>query len=107
MSTGDSDRERSVEEGAGKSTGKLPGADDSVQDEARATPEPDDAAKEKAHEMKQAYDEDRPTAVLPGSDGMISGTAVNDWLDDGNAVDQSKEGGRGGAEADSTTKGKG
>lgn len=24
----------------------------------------------------------RPTVVLPGSRGTISGTAVNDWLDD-------------------------
>jgi hypothetical protein len=32
----------------------------------------------------KAY-EDRPTLVLPGSGGTISGTAVNDWLDeDGN-----------------------
>jgi hypothetical protein len=34
--------------------------------------------------MMAAY-EDRPTVVLPGSGGAISGTAVNDWLDeDGN-----------------------
>jgi hypothetical protein len=34
--------------------------------------------------MMTAY-EDRPTLVLPGSGGMVSGTAVNDWLDeDGN-----------------------
>lgn len=31
--------------------------------------------------MARAY-EDRPTAVLPGSDGTVTGTAVNDWLDD-------------------------
>jgi hypothetical protein len=47
-------------------------------------PEPDDKAKERAAEMMAAY-EDRPTLVLPGSGGAISGTAVNDWLDeDGN-----------------------
>ncbi|MGW0161955.1 hypothetical protein ACWDUN_21855 [Mycobacterium sp. NPDC003323] len=28
------------------------------------------------------YDTPRPTAVLPGSDGTVTGTAVNDWLDD-------------------------
>nr|WP_232066745.1 hypothetical protein [Mycobacterium parmense] len=34
--------------------------------------------------MMTAY-EDKPTIVLPGSGGMVSGTAVNDWLDeDGN-----------------------
>jgi hypothetical protein len=47
-------------------------------------PEPDEKAKERAAEMREAY-EDRPTLVLPGSGGAISGTAVNDWLDeDGN-----------------------
>lgn len=33
------------------------------------------------------YDTPRPTAVLPGSDGTVTGTAVNDWLDDdGNPI---------------------
>ncbi|AHC24080.1 MULTISPECIES: hypothetical protein [Mycobacteriaceae] len=33
------------------------------------------------------YDEPRPTAVLPGSKGTVTGTAVNDWLDDdGNPI---------------------
>jgi hypothetical protein len=32
-------------------------------------------------EMMEAY-RDRPTLVLPGTGGMVSGTAVNDWLDD-------------------------
>jgi len=31
--------------------------------------------------MARAY-EDRPTAVLPGSHGTVTGTAINDWLDD-------------------------
>ncbi|WNG82792.1 hypothetical protein C6A86_003565 [Mycobacterium sp. ITM-2016-00316] len=32
-----------------------------------------------------AYEDNRPTSVLPGSDGTVSGTAVTDWLDgDGN-----------------------
>jgi hypothetical protein len=43
-----------------------------------------DSAKEKAKEMAKSY-EDRPTMVLPGSDGTVAGTAVGDWLDeDGN-----------------------
>jgi hypothetical protein len=47
-------------------------------------PEPDEDQKKKAAEMMTAY-EDRPTLVLPGTGGMVSGTAVNDWLDeDGN-----------------------
>ncbi|BBZ52050.1 hypothetical protein H7H82_11525 [Mycobacterium heidelbergense] len=52
----------------------------------RATekPEPDEQDRQKAAEMMTAY-QDRPTLVLPGSGGMVSGTAVNDWLDeDGN-----------------------
>jgi hypothetical protein len=44
-------------------------------------PEPTEEHKEKAAEMMTAY-EDRPTLVLPGSGAMVSGTAVNDWLDD-------------------------
>jgi hypothetical protein len=44
-------------------------------------PEPDDAAKEKAADMMTAY-EDRPTLILPGTGGAVSGTAVNDWLDE-------------------------
>lgn len=44
-------------------------------------PEPDEDQKKKAAEMMTAY-EDRPTLVLPGTGGMVSGTAVNDWLDD-------------------------
>lgn len=45
-------------------------------------PQVTDEHKEKAKEMRKEYDEDRPTAVLPGSDNTVTGTAVNDWLDD-------------------------
>ncbi|MGO9510173.1 MAG: hypothetical protein ACLPXZ_23580 [Mycobacterium sp.] len=44
-------------------------------------PEPNEEDKKKAAEMMTAY-EDRPTLVLPGTGGSVSGTAVNDWLDD-------------------------
>jgi hypothetical protein len=44
-------------------------------------PEVDEHARAEAKEMARAY-EDRPTAVLPGSDRTVTGTAVNDWLDD-------------------------
>jgi len=44
-------------------------------------PEPNEEHREKAAEMMTAY-EDRPTLVLPGSAAMVTGTAVNDWLDD-------------------------
>jgi hypothetical protein len=45
-------------------------------------PEVTDEHREKAKEMARAYDEDRPTSTLPGSDGTVSGTAVTDWVDD-------------------------
>jgi hypothetical protein len=44
-------------------------------------PEPEDEHKEKAADMMTAY-EDRPTLILPGTGGAVSGTAVGDWLDD-------------------------
>ena len=49
------------------------------------TPSADDLSdegKEKVEQMQQAYDDDRPTAVLPGTDNTITGVAVNEWLDD-------------------------
>lgn len=46
------------------------------------TPELSEEGKEKVRQMQQAYDDDRPTAVLPGTDGTITGVAVNEWLDD-------------------------
>ncbi|AQT80050.1 hypothetical protein B1R94_13435 [Mycolicibacterium litorale] len=51
------------------------------QDASADRPVVDDSAKAKAKEMAKAY-EDRPTAVLPGSGGTVTGTAVNEWLDD-------------------------
>lgn len=49
------------------------------------TPSADDLSDEgrqKVDEMQRAYDDDRPTAVLPGTDNTITGVAVNEWLDD-------------------------
>jgi hypothetical protein len=61
---------------------KAAGQDDDQQTTEK--PEPDEDDKRKAAEMMTAY-QDRPTLVLPGTGGMVSGTAVNDWLDeDGN-----------------------
>jgi hypothetical protein len=40
-----------------------------------------ESAKKEAAKMATAY-EDRPTAVLPGSHNTVTGTAINDWLDD-------------------------
>jgi hypothetical protein len=58
--------------------------DSDRKDDRRPTekPEPDEEDKKKAAEMMTAYEDRRPTVVLPGSGGMVSGTAVNDWLDD-------------------------
>ena len=56
-------------------------------------PEPNDEQKQQAAEMMTAY-EDRPTLVLPGTGGMVSGTAVNDWLDEeGNPKGDQESGG--------------
>ncbi len=45
-------------------------------------PELSDEGREQVEQMQQAYDDDRPTAVLPGTDNTITGVAVNEWLDD-------------------------
>lgn len=63
-------------------------------DEQRMTekPEPDEDDKKVAAEMMEAYKE-KPTIVLPGTGGSVSGTAVNDWLDDdGNPKNETPEG---------------
>ncbi len=72
-------------------------------DEQRVTekPEPDEDDKQKAAEMMEAYKE-KPTIVLPGTGGSVSGTAVNDWLDeDGNPKHEAPEG----ADSDVQSKG--
>ena len=57
-------------------------ADENAQTE---TPELSEKGKEKVQQMQQAYDDERPTVVLPGTDNTISGVAINEWLDeDGN-----------------------
>ncbi|WP_067566906.1 hypothetical protein [Nocardia acidivorans] len=47
-------------------------------------PEPEitDEHRRQAAEMAASYETGRPTAILPGTDGMVSGTAVNDWIDE-------------------------
>ncbi|EUA65617.1 hypothetical protein I553_8015 [Mycobacterium xenopi 4042] len=37
--------------------------------------------KEEVHRMASAY-RDKPTTVMPGTDRTITGTAINEWLDD-------------------------
>jgi hypothetical protein len=65
-------------------------------------PRPSDEAVKMAKETAELYNEDRPTVVLPGSHGTISGTAINDWLDDdGNTIDHSKDSEDGNVKAES------
>jgi hypothetical protein len=77
----DKDQQQPTEKDKDKSTDK--DEDQSADNEDRATekPEPDEDDKKAAAEMMEAY-KDKPTIVLPGSAGMVSGTAVNEWLDD-------------------------
>ena len=55
--------------------------DGSSRETPKEKPEPDEKDNEKAAEMMTAYQE-RPTLVLPGTGGAVSGTAVGEWLDD-------------------------
>src|ERR1700759_3295985 len=38
--------------------------------------------KEAVQRMQAAYDDDRETVALPGTDNTITGVAINEWLDD-------------------------
>ncbi|MGO9043769.1 MAG: hypothetical protein ACLQIK_19665 [Mycobacterium sp.] len=66
------------QEGGGKSNENDAGRSDGSLAE---MPEVGENAKNAAAEMMEAY-KDKPTIVLPGSGGAVSGTAVNEWLDD-------------------------
>lgn len=50
-------------------------------DQTQKHPELSEEGRKKVHEMVKAY-EDKPTVALPGSHGTITGTAINNWLDD-------------------------
>lgn len=58
--------------------------DEKSGDERQSSDEPElsDEGKEKVERMQKAYDDDRPTAVMPGTDNTITGVAINEWLDD-------------------------
>jgi hypothetical protein len=66
-------------------TSKGDGGQDSASDGGKVSTteavEPNEKNKERAAELMESY-EYRPTLVLPGSGGAVSGTAVNDWLDE-------------------------
>jgi hypothetical protein len=57
-------------------------ANDETQTSTADTPELSEEGQEKVRQMMASYEDDRPTAVLPGTDGTITGVAVNEWLDD-------------------------
>ncbi|MFC9996228.1 hypothetical protein [Nocardia sp. NPDC127526] len=64
-----------------------PHAESAKQDDRPMIPEPEveDKHREQAARMAESYKDERPSTVMPGSDGMVSGTAVADWIDeDGN-----------------------
>jgi hypothetical protein len=46
------------------------------------TPELSEEGKAEVQRMQDAYDDDRPTVALPGTDNTITGVAINEWLDD-------------------------
>jgi len=45
-------------------------------------PEVTEEHTQRAKEMAESYEESRPTTVLPGTENTVTGTAVNDWVDD-------------------------
>jgi hypothetical protein len=55
--------------------------DDEQRQEDSDRPELSEEGEEEVKRMASAY-EDRPTAVMPGTDKTITGTAVHEWLDD-------------------------
>jgi len=40
-----------------------------------------DEGRQEVHEMVEAY-KDKPTIALPGTHGTITGTAINEWVDE-------------------------
>ncbi|GAB0103315.1 hypothetical protein JMUB6875_22880 [Nocardia sp. JMUB6875] len=55
-----------------------------AKEEPSVTPEPEvtDEHRAQARRMAESYKDERQPSVLPGSDGMVSGTAVTDWIDE-------------------------
>ncbi|MGB7145678.1 hypothetical protein [Mycobacterium sp.] len=59
------------------------GSEDSGDEEQTADNlELSDEGKEEVRRMREAYDDDRATAVLPGTGGTITGVAISEWIDD-------------------------
>ncbi|GAB4589257.1 hypothetical protein [Nocardia sp. IFM 10818] len=69
-------------------------AESAKQDERPIIPEPEveDKHRRRAAEIAESYNEERPATVMPGTDGMVSGTVVADWVDeDGNPIGDKDE----------------
>jgi hypothetical protein len=56
--------------------------DERKEPELTEKPEVTDEHRQQAKEMAKSMDDDRPTVRMPGTDGAVTGTAVNDWIDD-------------------------
>jgi hypothetical protein len=52
------------------------------QETSSETPELSEEGKEEVRKMQEAYDDSRPTSVMPGTNKTITGVAVTEWLDD-------------------------
>jgi len=71
MTTRDSENTAAGEQQTGDQKGHHSDADIELSEEGR----------QEVDDMIEAY-KDKPTAVLPGTHGTITGTAINEWLDD-------------------------
>lgn len=56
--------------------------DENAPENVTPRPEVTDEHRERAHEMAKALDDGRPTVAMPGTGHTVTGTAVNEWLDD-------------------------
>ncbi len=87
MSGHDDDQTTSENSDDEQTASENSGEEQTTSDESRddgstsEVPELSEEGKEEVKRMRAAYD-DRPTAVMPGTDGTITGTAINEWLDD-------------------------
>jgi hypothetical protein len=80
--TSSQDRGGEQEQGGGEQEQKQTSSDQEQKQTSSDTPELSEEGKQEVRRMTQAYDEDRQTAVMPGTDRTITGTAVNEWLDE-------------------------
>jgi hypothetical protein len=69
-----------------QTTSEDSGADQQQQSSSEAT-DTGEEAKEADDGIGVAYDEERPTVAMPGSDGGLTGTVVHKWLEDRGELD--------------------